>query len=187
MLRLSRLAIGLTALFLIAGCATNLGGGLFAGQLDTRPGAVDSRAAARMISAYRSERGLGAVTVNPTLTRIAADHATKMAATDTMAHVLPGEGSFKQRFTAGGYRASLVTENVGAGYQSLETAIQRWKDSPSHDRNLLHPRVTEIGIAVAHAPDSRYKSYWALVLADPQPARAATRGAPQSTLMVAQR
>ena len=187
MFRLSRIALALAAVLLLAGCAASLGGGLFTRQLDTRPGVVDSQAAARMISAYRAGRGLGPVSVNPTLTRIAGDHATKMASMNRMAHVLPGQGSFKRRIASGGYRAALVAENVGAGYGTLETAIQRWKESPSHDENLLNPQVTEIGIAVAHAPESRFKTYWSLVLADPLSPQAATLGVPPGGLMVARR
>ncbi len=183
MLRLNPVAIGLAAVLVLSGCAAGLGGGLFTRQLDTRPGVVDSQTAARMISAYRASRGLGPVSVSPTLTRIASDHAAKMASMNRMAHVLPGQGSFKRRIASGGYRASLVAENVGAGYGSLETAIQRWKDSPSHDKNLLHPQITEIGIAVAHAPESRFKTYWSLVLAEPMSPQAAARSVTRSLVL----
>ena len=67
----------------------------------------------------------------------------------------------------GGYKASYAAENVGAGYDSLESAIKRWQASPGHNKNLLIPEITEMGIAVAYAPESRYKTYWALVMAAP--------------------
>jgi hypothetical protein len=37
-----------------------------------------------------------------------------------------------------------------------------------HNRNLLLREATEIGIAVAVAPESRYKTFWTLILAAPQ-------------------
>jgi uncharacterized protein YkwD len=162
-----RLAPFLFAAVILIGCSTGSGGGLFSAPLKTKAGTVDAFAAAAMISSYRASRGLGPVRVNATLNKIAATHAKKMASSNKMAHVLPGQGSFKKRIADGGYKAVLVAENVGAGYGSLESAIQRWKNSPSHDKNLLNPQIKEIGIAVAYAPESRYQSYWALVMADP--------------------
>ncbi|MHA1547314.1 MAG: CAP domain-containing protein [Alphaproteobacteria bacterium] len=164
---LTRLVLVVLAPLVVAACTSNLGGGLFARSLDTRPGVVDSATAARIISNYRAARGLGPVTINATLTTLAADQARRMARADTMSHKLPGQVSFKRRIALGGYEATYVAENLGAGYQSLESAIQRWQASPSHDENLLLPQIKEIGIAVALVPNSRFKSYWALVLADP--------------------
>ncbi len=161
-----RIALVVAVPLILASCASS---GLFSGGLDTRAGVVDGASAARMISDYRRSRGLGPVSVNAKLTRLAADQARRMAQTDTLDHRLPGQTSFKRRIAQGGYHAALVAENVGAGYQSLETAIARWQASPSHDANLLLPEIKEIGIAVAHVPEGRYTSYWALVLADPLP------------------
>ena len=169
---LRRWAIIVLAPLLVAACASSSGGKLFSRSLDTLPGVVDSAAAARIISAYRASRGLGPVTVNATLTSLAADQARLMGRADTMAHVLPGQVKFKRRIALGGYKAAFVAENLGAGYQSLESAIKRWQASPSHDENLLLPQIKEIGIAVAHVPEGRYASYWALVLADPYRGRA---------------
>lgn len=163
---LSRRAALLLLAGAVSGCSVG-NGRLFGGGLETSPGVVDSRTAARMISSYRSSRGLGSVRPSGTLDRIAAAHAKAMAKADTLSHRVPGQPAFKQRIAAGGYKASLVAENVGAGYKSLESAIARWRASPSHDKNLLLPGVTEIGIAVANVPESRFGTYWALVLAAP--------------------
>ena len=155
------------AALVLAGCSAGTGG-LFSRGLATTPGVVDGNTAAAIISEYRASRGLGPVRVNGRLTRLAEEQAERMAAADTLAHELPGQVNFKQRVAAGGYQASLVAENAGAGYDSLETAISRWRASPSHDQNLLLPEISEIGIGMAHVPDSRFGNYWALVLAAPR-------------------
>jgi uncharacterized protein YkwD len=90
-----------------------------------------------------------------------------MAAADKMAHVLPGEGSFQRRLSAGGFAASQAAENIGGGYKSLDEAIDGWRRSPDHNANLLRAGVTEIGIAMFTADDSTYKTYWSLILAAP--------------------
>ena len=81
--------------------------------------------------------------------------------------MLPGEGSFQRRLAAGGYDASVATENVGAGYRSLGDAIDGWQKSRDHDANLRRAGVTAIGIAVFNAPEATYKTYWSLILAAP--------------------
>jgi uncharacterized protein YkwD len=144
-------------------------GGLFQSALSTQPGVVDSREAASLISAYRRQHGLGGVTVDPTLTRIAADHSRRMAAANKMAHVLPGQGSFRQKLTSGGYFGGTAGENVAAGQKTLADVLAAWRRSPGHNRNLLLAGATEIGIAVSVAPDSRYKTFWTLILGAPSP------------------
>jgi uncharacterized protein YkwD len=131
--------------------------------------AIDTAAAARMISEYRASRGLPPVRVEPRLTRIAAVHSQRMAAADRLDHVLPGEGSFPQRIAAGGYNAGMAAENIAAGQDRLVEAIAAWKASPAHNRNLLQPDVTEIGIALYSTPVGAFNTYWTLVLARPAP------------------
>jgi hypothetical protein len=141
---------------------------LFRGkQLDAREIAVDANAAARMLSDYRARHGLGPVKLDPMLNRIAADHALKMAEADKVSHVVRGEGSFARRLRSGGYDAALAAENVGGGYLSLEEAFAGWRKSKPHNKNMLKPDVTVMGIARADAAGSKYGAYWSLVLARP--------------------
>ena len=127
---------------------------------------VDAAAAASMISGYRQNNGLGAVTVDPALMKIAAEHAHAMASRDQLAHDLAGR-SFSQRISGSGYDAKTAYENVGAGYHTLAEAFSGWRGSPGHRANMLRRDVNHIGIAAAYAPRSKYKVFWALVLASP--------------------
>jgi uncharacterized protein YkwD len=141
---------------------------LFKGkQLQARVVPVDENAAARILSDYRKRHGLGPVKLDPTLTRIAADHALKMAQAGKVSHVVRGEGSFSRRLRTGGYDAAVAAENVGGGYSDLDEAFAGWRKSKPHDKNLLKTDVTVIGIARADAAGSKYGSYWSLVLAHP--------------------
>jgi uncharacterized protein YkwD len=105
------------------------------------------------------------VTVSPKLNEIAARQARAMAERDNVSHSLGG--NFPQRLGAGGYDADVATENIGAGYSTLAEAFSAWRASRSHLDNKLKPGVTEIGIATAYAPKSKYRIFWALVLAAP--------------------
>jgi uncharacterized protein YkwD len=136
-------------------------------QLAAREVGVDAEAAARMISDYRRSNGLGPLKLDPKLTRIAADHALKMAKADKVAHVLRGEGSFARRLSAGGYDAAVASENIGAGYDTLAEAFAGWRKSREHNKNMLRPELTVMGIARADSAGSKYGTYWSLVLARP--------------------
>lgn len=123
-----------------------------------------------MLSEYRRAKGLPALTIDEKLVALAADQARRMAAIDKLTHD-PGGRGFIQRLKASNYGAVRAAENIGAGYHTLAEAFSGWRDSPSHDKNMLLPGATRFGIATAFAPNSKYKVFWALILAEPDGAR----------------
>jgi uncharacterized protein YkwD len=126
---------------------------------------VDAAAAASMISGYRSNNGLGPVVVDPVLMQFAADQARAMAAHDKMDH--DAARPFADRIRSAGLGSSVAVENISAGYHSLAEAFSGWRDSPPHRANMLNRSATRMGIAAVYAPASKYKVFWALVLAGP--------------------
>src|SRR6516162_9600233 len=93
-------------------------------SLATKDAQVDAVMAASMISGYRTNNGLSAVTVDPELMKLA-----------------------------------------------LAQALSGWRDSPPHRANMLLSGATRMGIAAAYAPKSKYKVFWALILAEPDERR----------------
>ncbi len=71
----------------------------------------------------------------------------------------------KQRLAGAGIKAPAV--NLSAGYHTMAEAFSGWRESPQHNRTMLAPGATRLGIATAYAPGSKYKVYWALILAGP--------------------
>lgn len=131
-----------------------------------QPGAqLDAAAAASMISGYRSNNGLPAVTLDPELTRLAEAQAALMAKRDKLDH--NAGKPFVVRLKASGYDAKRAAENIGAGYHTLAEAFSGWRDSAPHRANMLLAGATRIGIAAIYTPTSKYKVYWALILAEP--------------------
>jgi uncharacterized protein YkwD len=128
---------------------------------------LDPAAAASMISGYRSNNGLGAVTVDPELMRMAGEQAHAMAVHDKMDHDIGRP--FQERIRNSPFRNSVAVENISAGYHTLAEAFSGWRDSPPHRANMLNRSVTRIGIAAVLAPNSKYKVFWALILAGPGP------------------
>jgi len=163
-----RLFVALLALSALAGCAAEYvpkAEPSFYRNL-AQPGAqLDAAAAASMISGYRTNNGLGAVTLDPELTRLAEAQATIMAKRDKLDH--NAGKPFVVRLKASGYDAKIAAENIGAGYHTLAEAFSGWRDSPPHRANMLLKGATRIGIAAIYTPASKYKVYWALILAAP--------------------
>lgn len=131
-------------------------------------GALDPQAAAALISDYRRGRGLPAVTIDPVLMNVAERQAKSMAAADQLSHNIGGRG-LTTRLKAAGFSGLKAAENVGAGYHTLAEAFSGWRDSPSHNKNMLLPGATRLGIAAVRSPRSKYSVYWAMVIAVPDP------------------
>ena len=130
---------------------------------------LDAAAAASMISGYRQNNGLGAVALDPTLMQLAEEQAHAMAARDKLDHDIKGD--FARRMKASGFDAKVAVENVSAGYHTLAEAFSGWRDSPPHRANMLKSGVTRMGIAAVYTPNSKYKVFWALILATPDDAK----------------
>jgi len=129
-------------------------------QVDVK---VDAAAAASMISGFRSNNGLPPVTVEPELMRMADEQAHAMAAHDKMEHDVGAP--FRDRIHNSQFRSAVAVENISAGYHTLAEAFSGWRDSPPHRANMLNASVTKMGIAAVYAPKSKYKVFWALILA----------------------
>jgi uncharacterized protein YkwD len=175
MIRLSTVGLAcgalLSAAALTACSSPKLPEGLpsFYRDLATSDASLDAAAAQSMISGYRANNGLGAVTIDPELMKLAADQARTMAARDKLDHDVGRP--FQARIQNSGFDAAVAVENIGAGYHTLAEAFSGWRDSPPHRANMLNNRVTKMGIAAAYAPQSKYKVFWSLILATPDDQR----------------
>ena len=131
-----------------------------------QPGAqLDATAAASMISGYRANNSLPVVALDADLMRLAQAQAEMMAKRDKLDH---GAGKpFVQRLKASGYDAKRAAENISAGYHTLAEAFSGWRDSNPHRANMLLAGATRMGIAAVYTPSSKYKVYWAMILAEP--------------------
>jgi uncharacterized protein YkwD len=131
--------------------------------------ALDATVAASMISGYRRNNGLSAVTIDPELMRLATEQATAMAARGTLDHNVGAP--LQERIRKSRFETSVAVENIGAGYHTLAEAFSGWRDSPPHRANMLNASVTRMGIAAVYSPKSKYKVFWALIMAAPDERR----------------
>jgi uncharacterized protein YkwD len=117
---------------------------------------------AGMISQYRHAHGLSIVKTDPQLTAIAERQAKAMAASGIMDHSVAG--SFASRMS--GVRTGVAAENIAAGTKTWAQTFELWQTSPGHNANLLQSKADIVGVAVAYNEQTRYKTYWAMVIAE---------------------
>lgn len=127
--------------------------------MTTQSAQVDANTARDMISAYRARSGLPPLTVDPALQKLAEAEAAAMAAADRPSRAQTVKNAVERLGFAN------PEANLSAGYHTLAEAFSGWRDSPAHNATLLAPGAQRMGIATAYAPGSKYKVYWALLVA----------------------
>lgn len=128
-----------------------------------------------MTNAFRAENRLGAVKINPELSRAAKAYAAFLAKSGKFAHEADGRQP-SDRTEAAGYRHCIVAENLALNQHSLgfqtrdlaSRAVEGWKNSPSHRAAMLNPHVTEIGVGIAQASDKDPKFLSVQLFARPE-------------------
>jgi len=131
---------------------------------------------AEMTSHYRREHGLSTVKTDPQLTAVAERQAKAMAASGIMDHSVAG--SFGSRLSS--VNANRAAENIAAGTKTWAETFRMWQNSPGHNANLLQARADSVGVAVARNEQTRYKIFWAMVIAEKAPKEKEIRVAAQS-------
>ena len=133
--------------------------------LSTLARAEDATDVVDMISRYRREHGLSTVKTDPKLTAIAERQAKAMAASGIMDHSVAG--SFAYRISDA--HLGMASENIAAGTKTWAETFRLWRNSPDHNANLLQSRADSIGVAVSSNNHTRYKTFWAMVIAERSP------------------
>jgi len=151
------------------GITAALGAGALAAFLPMcapAPAPTTQQQVINLTNARRADNGLRPLTVNSTLTAVAQAHAADQASVDTMSHTGTDGSDPGTRIIRSGYPVAAWGENVAAGYATPDTVMTAWMNSPGHRANILNNTFTQIGIAIAYAPDGT--PYWAMEFGRPQ-------------------
>lgn len=122
-----------------SGLAALLAGAALALPPAPAPGDLAEQVLAE-VNRYRASQGLVALQSDTGLQAIAAEHSQALARLGRLSH-----GGFDQRFARSG--AALCVENLAAGSANAARVVAAWRASPEHHRNLLEPRVRQVGLA----------------------------------------
>lgn len=100
---------------------------------------------------YRIERGLPALKQDPILQKAAEARAKDMAVTGNFSHdvatttpLVNAWGFMKQA----GYPYSYAGENLATKFNTATDTVNAWKASPTHNKNLIDGRYSEVGVAI---------------------------------------
>lgn len=110
---------------------------------------------AAVMNTVRAGSKARALSVSPSLTRAARQHAKSMGRDGYFSHSSANGASLTRRLDAY-YPSPLVGETIlwATGSVTPEQVITAWLASPSHRRVLLARRWHEIGIAVIHVENA---------------------------------
>lgn len=129
---------------------------------------ISQQEALRQTNAWRAQHNLPPVKLDPHLTRVSQEMANHVARIDSLGTPRHSSSSLKNRTQTETYYSAAGAENLGAGYASFSAAMQGWKTSPDHNKNLLNKYVTHMGIARTNRSDGTYRNFWVMTLAAPQ-------------------
>lgn len=120
-----------------------------------------------LVNDYREEKGLAPLALDPKLKQAADAHAQDLARHDRISHFGSDGSDPWERVQRTGFDPKVAAENVGTGQLTFGEVFREWKLSPDHNRNLLLPDATHMGVAVVREPDTQFKTFWSLVVGAP--------------------
>lgn len=104
--------------------------------------------------------------------RLAAErHAADMARRAYFDHVGRDGSSPQERISRAGYAWSISGENLALGRMSAAEAVAGWLASPGHCANIMDPRFTESGVALATGRGAERATYWVQTFGAPRKTR----------------
>ena len=113
------------------------------------------------INLFRARYGLGALTIDRQLVAASASQSRDQAGRCQMTHSSSSGLSLGERIQAQGYGYVVVTENVAAGQNTVESVMTAWQNSPEHRANLLDRDVVNVGFSKAvNRGCNGYETYW---------------------------
>ena len=100
---------------------------------------------------------------NIRLQRAATRHASDMAQNNFFDHVGSNGDDVVARVEAQGYSWQTVAENLAAGQDTADEAIEGWLRSPGHCANIMNSAVTEMAMVCVSSEKSDLTYYWTQV------------------------
>jgi len=97
----------------------------------------------------RNESGLPDLVPDNRLMTSATNKAIDMAERGYFSHANPEGLRMSYWIHGANYYYSLAGENLAKGFTSIDRLMKAWADSPSHCRNLLENKFTNIGVGIA--------------------------------------
>jgi uncharacterized protein YkwD len=141
------MGVVLTALALAAGGLREASG---ASDRQSLGDVLSKEAIIGLTNDARATGGLAALDENPLLDAIAHARATDMIEKQYFAHVSPEGEQASIIARRIGYSYRVIAENIAVSgpFSTNHRVVETWMQSPGHRKNILSPRVKEVGVSV---------------------------------------
>lgn len=100
--------------------------------------------------------GLKNLIENQKLNDSAMNKAQDMLINQYFAHTSPSGQKLSNWLSKSNYNYKFAGENLAIGFDTAESVIEAWKQSPTHYSNIIDPDFTEIGVGVISGQYSGY-------------------------------
>ncbi len=111
-----------------------------------------------LVNKQRAANGLGMLTSNWELCRVARYKSQDMIDKGYFSHTSPTYGSPFRMMESFGIKFSAGGENIAYGQSTPQEVMNAWMNSSGHRANILSPSYNQIGVGVAKAANGTY--YW---------------------------
>jgi len=109
-------------------------------------------AVAALINQYREANGLSALAFDETLINTAQTRSADMIARGYFSHYTPENTTVFNLLKSAGYGYRYAGENLAqcqpANIGSPDAFLNAWKNSPTHNQNMLRSQYTKIGVGM---------------------------------------
>lgn len=113
-----------------------------------------------LVNAERNKAGLRSLKHDKKLSEMAREKARDMVVHRYFSHKSPNYGSPFNMMKKFGISYHCAGENIASGYNSPETVIQGWMNSPGHRANIMKPLYLHIGVGYFYTNIGLYNHYW---------------------------
>ncbi|MEO1114191.1 MAG: CAP domain-containing protein [Pseudomonadota bacterium] len=161
------LLLFLTLAMVLHGCGALPGRGELEDEVVLTDQPVSKSQLLSLINSYRSQNGLPALKHDTVLDEVSQKMARHIAERDSMDTWQHSSFGLSQRLSKANYNNYAGAENLGAGYADLPAAFKGWQGSQGHNKNLLNPYVTRVGVARTNRNTGKWRNFWVLTLARP--------------------
>lgn len=100
----------------------------------------------RLVNIERQKAGLQAFRLSSELSNVARDKSKDMAHNNYFSHTSPTHGSPFDMMRAYGINYRSAGENIAKGYNSAQSVVNGWMNSPGHRANILNSSFNTLGV-----------------------------------------
>ncbi len=114
-----------------------------------------------LVNAWRAQNGVTpALVLDGILIAAAETKSDDMARTGQLSHEIDGVDA-RENLTNHGYPTNVWWgENLAWGQSTAQAAFNWWKNSSSHNANMLSPNFRALGVGLEQRSGTQYTWYW---------------------------